>query len=71
VYAHKDTPEQIQKTLYNGLRKICEDPAFTKGVEKIGEVPRFAGPEFVKDSVKKAAEVGIPIIKELGLYVGK
>lgn len=71
VYAHKDSPEEIKKTLYNGFRKICEDQAFTKGVERIGEVPRFAGPEFVKDSVKKAEEVGIPIIKELGLYVGK
>lgn len=71
LYVHKDTPQEIRKTLYDVLKKVSEEPAFKKGVEKIGEVPRFEGPEFIKEAVKKGEEVGVPIIKELGLYIGK
>jgi tripartite-type tricarboxylate transporter receptor subunit TctC len=71
LYVHKDTPQEIRTTLYTVLKKISEEPAYISGVEKIGEVPRFEGPEFIKEAIKKGEEVGIPIIKEMGLYVGK
>jgi tripartite-type tricarboxylate transporter receptor subunit TctC len=70
-YAHKDTPEKIKETLVDVFKKTYEDPEFGKTIEKLGEEPKFGGPEFVKESIKKAEEVGVPVLKELGLYVGK
>jgi tripartite-type tricarboxylate transporter receptor subunit TctC len=71
LYAHKSTPEDIKKTLTDALKKTYEDPEFKKGIEKFGEEPRFGGPEFIKEAIKKGGEVAVPILKELGLYVGK
>jgi tripartite-type tricarboxylate transporter receptor subunit TctC len=71
LYAHKSTPEDIKKTLIDALKKTYEDPEFKKGIEKFGEEPRFGGPEFIKEAIKKGGEVAVPILKELGLYVGK
>ncbi len=70
LYAHKNTPEDIKKILINAFRNVYEDPEFKKGIEKIGEEPRFGGPEFLMEAIKRGEEVGVPIIKELGLYVG-
>ena len=71
VYAHKNTPEKIRETLINAFKKSYEDPELRKVIEKFMEEPKFGGPEFMKESVKKAEEAGVPLIKELGLYVGK
>jgi len=71
LYAHKDTPEKIKKILIDAFQKTCEDPEFKKGIEKLGEEPRFGGPEFIMEAIKRGEEVGVPIIKELGLYLGK
>jgi tripartite-type tricarboxylate transporter receptor subunit TctC len=70
-YAHKDTPEKIKETLVDAFGKVCEDPGFRKGIEKIGEEPNCGGPEFLKKAIKEAEEIGVPMLKELGLYVGK
>ena len=69
VYVHKDTPENIKKILVDAFKRTYEDPEFKKGIEKIGEEPRFGGPESMIEATKRSEEVGVPIIKELGLYV--
>jgi tripartite-type tricarboxylate transporter receptor subunit TctC len=71
LYAHKDTPEAIKQTLMDAFKKTYEDPEFKKGLEKLGEEPRYGGPELMRDAIRKSAEVGVPILKEFGLYVGK
>jgi tripartite-type tricarboxylate transporter receptor subunit TctC len=71
LYVHKDTPDSVKKTLMDLCRKIYDDPEFKKGMDNIGEEPRFGGPEFVKEQIKKMEDVGIPILKDLGMYVGK
>ena len=71
LYAHKDTPVEIQKKLFGAFKKTYEDPEFKKGLGKLGEQPRFGGPEFMKEAIKNAEEVSVPILKESGLYVGK
>lgn len=70
IYAHKNTPQEIKKTLYNAFKKIYDDPDFKKGIDKFGEEPRFEGPEYMKEAIKKSEELCVPILKELGLYVG-
>ena len=71
LYLHKDTPESIKTYLLNVSKKIYDDPRYTKGIEDLGEAPVFGGPEWMKESIKKAEEAGVPALKELGLYVGK
>jgi len=69
LYIHKDTPEKIVKILFDALKKAYEDKAFKYGIENLGEEARFEGAEFNKEYVRKAAEIGVPILKSLGLYV--
>lgn len=71
LYAHKNTPEDIRRILLDVFTKTLMDPELKKGIQNLGDEPRFEGPEFMKESIKKGEEVGIPIIKELGLYVEK
>ena len=72
VYAHKNTPEEIRKHLVDVFtKKIFMDPEVKKGIERAGETPRLEGPEFIVEAIKRGEEVGVPILKELGLYVQK
>jgi tripartite-type tricarboxylate transporter receptor subunit TctC len=69
-YAHKDTPEEIKKTLIEAFKKIQENPEFKKRLEVIGEELKFEGPEFMRESIKKSEEPAMRVLKEFGLYVG-
>ena len=67
-FIHRDTPEDIKKNLFDVLKKTYDDPEFKKQAEQIGTELCFGGAEFLRDSIKKAEEVGVPILKEVGLY---
>ena len=69
-YIHKNTPEKIKKTLTDVFKKVFDDVEFKKKVENFGEELLPGGPELVNDSIKKGESVAIPLLKELGLYVG-
>jgi tripartite-type tricarboxylate transporter receptor subunit TctC len=69
MFVHKDTPEGIKKTLIDACKKIYDDPRFKKGLESFGEEPRYGDPEFMKQSIQSAKDIGVPLIKQLGLYV--
>ncbi len=71
IYTHRNTPEEIKAYLTNLSKKIYDDPRFKKGFEKLEEEPVFIGPDQMREMVKKAEEVAVPLLKELGLYVGK
>jgi tripartite-type tricarboxylate transporter receptor subunit TctC len=70
IYAHRETPEEIKKTLFAACKMAYEDAEFRKGVEKIGDEPRFYGPGVIVESISMGAEVGVPILKELGIFRG-
>ncbi|MCG6533193.1 MAG: tripartite tricarboxylate transporter substrate binding protein [Syntrophales bacterium LBB04] len=70
IYVRKDVPEPVKKVLADLCKKIAEDPDYRKGIERLGGGQvRYAGPEFVREATKKLEVIGIPILKELGLYV--
>jgi tripartite-type tricarboxylate transporter receptor subunit TctC len=69
LFIHKNTPEEIKRTLINTFEKIYQDPQFKEKLINFGEEPLFGGPEFFNKSIQDAREVGIPLIKKLGLYV--
>ncbi len=70
IYAHKDTPEGVKKTIFDTFKKAFDDPAFRKRIAEIGDEPRLYGPDVITESIKEGTEVGVPILKELGIYVG-
>ena len=70
-FVHKDTPGEIKKFLVDTFKKIYEDPEFKKVFEALGDEPVYGKPEFVKDAIEKAEGVSVPLLKELGLLVGK
>lgn len=69
-YIHKNTPEPVKARLTEAFKKITADPKLAAGIVKLGESPKFAGPEFMKEKIRQGEEVGVPLLKELGLYVG-
>jgi tripartite-type tricarboxylate transporter receptor subunit TctC len=71
LYVHKDTPEAAKIKLMDAFKKTYEDPEFRKGLEKLGEEPRYGTPEMMREAIKKGGEASVPILKEFGLYVGK
>jgi len=66
---HKDTPEEIKKILIDTCKKIQKDPQFKKGLENFVEELKLGGPELFNKAVEDAREIGIPLVKELGLYI--
>ncbi len=71
VYAHKNTPEPVKNYLVALAKKVYDDPRFRKLADVGGEDPKFGGPEYVKESIRKSEELSVPMLKELGLYIGK
>ncbi len=71
VFVHKNTPEPVKKYLVTLAKQVYDDPKFRKLEEMGGEDQRYGSPEFVRESIRKAEAVGVPILKELGLYIGK
>jgi len=69
IAVHKNTPGEIKKTLVEAFRKTYESPEFKAGVEKIGEQPRFGGPDEMRESIRNIEKYAVPILKDLGLYV--
>jgi len=71
LFIHKDASEEIKRTLMGALKKTYEDPDFRRRLSDLSEEMRYEGPEFIRQAIKKGEEVAVPILKELGLYVGK
>jgi tripartite-type tricarboxylate transporter receptor subunit TctC len=70
-YIHKNTPENIKTYLIDIFKKIYDDPRFKRLPDIGGEDPKFGGPEFVRLTIKNTEEIGIPILKEIGLWAEK
>lgn len=70
-FIHKNTPEHIKKILMGAFKKIYDDPAFKTAIAKIDVDPMWVNSEEVNVWIKKSEVIAIPILKELGLYVGK
>lgn len=71
VWVHKDTPEDVKEILLAAFKKTYDDPEFRKGMANFGEELRFGGSEFLKEETGKLERIGVPLLKELGLYAGQ
>lgn len=69
LYIHKDTPANRVKKLHDLMKKTVEDPEFVKILDSIGQKSEYVSSETVKEVVLKAENLGVPLLKELGLFV--
>jgi tripartite-type tricarboxylate transporter receptor subunit TctC len=69
LYVRKETPAPIKQRLVDLSKLISQDPVFIKAVAKLGGRAKFGGPEVLAAIIKKQAEVGVPMLKELGLLI--
>jgi tripartite-type tricarboxylate transporter receptor subunit TctC len=69
LYLHKDTQEPVKKILLDAMTKTYHDAEFQKRLEALGEEPRFAGPESMRETIKMSEAAAEPMLRELGLYV--
>ena len=69
LYIHKDTPVNRMKKLHEVMKKTVEDPEFAKILDSLGQKSEYVSPEIVKEIVLKAENMGVPLLKELGLFV--
>jgi hypothetical protein len=51
--------------------KLSQDPEFRKGIDALGEETRFMGSDLMMQGIKNAEAIGVPLLKEFGLYVGE
>jgi tripartite-type tricarboxylate transporter receptor subunit TctC len=70
-YIHKNTPQDIQKKLLDVCKKVYDEPEFKKGLEKLNVEPLWGDPEFLRKKIEETKKWQIPLLKELGMYVGK
>jgi tripartite-type tricarboxylate transporter receptor subunit TctC len=69
LYCHKDVPEPIKKKLIDVLKKTYDDPEYKKGIASLDVDPRWGGPDFVSEQIKRSERIVVPVLKELGLFV--
>lgn len=69
VAAHKDTPPERFAFLEDAFRKATEDPEFKAMAKKMGLRAVYTGPQAAAEGVEKTRALGVPLLKELGLYV--
>jgi tripartite-type tricarboxylate transporter receptor subunit TctC len=69
LYVHKETPEPIKKILLDAMTKTYQDAEFQKRLETLGEEPKFAGPDSMRETIKTSEAIAEPMLKEFGLYV--
>jgi tripartite-type tricarboxylate transporter receptor subunit TctC len=55
--------------LLYALKKTYQDADYKTRLEALGEEPKFAGPDSMRETIKISEAVAVPILKEFGLYV--
>lgn len=71
IYAHKDTPKEILKSVEDVCKKVYMDPEFQNDLKRLGPVPIFMNGSELKDFISQAEAEVTPTLKALGLYVGE
>ncbi len=70
VIAHKDIPADRLKYLEDAFRRAAEDPDFKKAAKDTGLQAVSIRPQEVEDGIVALKKMGIPLLKEMNLYVG-
>ena len=69
VAAHRDVPADRLAFLEEAFRKAAEDPDFKGLAKKMGLNAVYTNPKAAAEGVAKTRAVGVPLLKELNLFV--
>ena len=69
VAIHKDTRPDRANKLHDVLKKVTEDPEFTKILDDMNIKCGYTSPEAVEESISKMEKGAVPLLKELRLFV--
>lgn len=67
LYIHKNTPPDALKVIFNCIDKTIKDPNFLKGIDNLGEQPRFMGSKEMEVAIADAVKLSVPLLKEFNL----
>ena len=69
IAIHKDTPADRIEKLHDALKRTVEDPEFAKVLDDMGLKGGYISPKVVEETISKAEEMGVPLLKGAKLYV--
>jgi len=69
IAIHKDTPADRVEKLHDALKRTVEDPEFAKLVDDMGLKGGYISPKVVEETISKAEEMGVPLLKGAKLFV--
>jgi tripartite-type tricarboxylate transporter receptor subunit TctC len=69
LYIHKNTPDNIKQILKDAFKKVQDDKGLSDKFIQIGLTPSFLTPDQMRETIRNAERLGVPILKELGLYI--
>ena len=69
VTIHRDTSLDRVTKLHDALKKTVEDPDFVKMMDEIGQKSGYISPGNLEEAISKSEKAGVPLLKELGLFV--
>ena len=66
---HRDTPAERVAILHDAFRRAVADPEFRKLADDMGLKAQYTAPQAVEESIAKTEKIGVPLLKELNLFV--
>lgn len=69
IAIHKDTPADRVEKLHDALKRTVEDPEFAKLLDDMGLKGGYISPKVVEETISKAEEMGVPLLKGAKLFV--
>jgi tripartite-type tricarboxylate transporter receptor subunit TctC len=69
IVVHRATPPDRVKMLQDGFRRAAVDPAFREWAKTSGVAAEVLSARAVEDGIARTEKAGIPLLKELNLFV--
>lgn len=69
IVAHKDVPADRVSYLHDALKRAVDDPEFAKLCDDMGLKAQYTSPQVAEAGVLKMEQLGVPLLKELKLFV--
>ena len=69
IYAHRDVPKEILKSIEDVSRKVCQKPEFRNDLSRMGQPLVYLSSAELGEFISQASAQVTPILKRLGLLV--
>ena len=69
IVVNKDVPAERVAYLHDTFKRAIDDPEFHKLADDMGLKAQYTGPQAAEEGVLKMEKLGVPLLKELKLFV--